>query len=333
MGASLLVLFALMMVSRSAHEQALEVLSRRLDAAGTPENAGIHGPESIAWRVNAEVTNFLGAGCAVLMQLAHPYVAYGIAEHSSALGDIRKRFVGTFESVYRMTFGTRGEALASARTIHRVHSHIHGVLPSSIGRFHAGHRYHANEASALRWVYATLVSTAMAVQTETGLRLTPEEKAQFYRKSKNFALLFGLTDEMLPTGLEEFEAFIREQVSGDSIVVSRPAREIASYLMTAPVRSLKPAFVIYRAVTAKFLAPQLRHAYGLPYGRKEAALAKLALGASIPLRALSPVGMRLMPAAVRAETRLGIRSPNRLSPVVEKALLRGLDAWPKDAGR
>ena len=325
-----MLLFPSMMITRSAHEEALGVLSERLDASGIAENAGIHGPQSIAWQVNAELTNFLGAGCAVLMQLAHPYVAHGIAEHSTALGDIRQRFVGTFESVYQMTFGTRSEAFQSARTIHRVHTHIHGELPSAMGRFEKGHRYHANEVGALRWVFATLVSTAMAVHTDTGLRLTPQAKEEFYRASKNFALLFGLTDEMLPATRSDFEIFVREEVRGDSIVVSQPAREIANYLMTAPVPSLEPVFLIYRALTAKFLAPTLRSAYGLRYGRKEAALATLAMGVWGPLRTISPAGIRRMPDAIRAETRLGLRRPNRLSTLVESALLRGLKAWPSN---
>lgn len=317
-----------MMVTRSAHEQALHELCLRLDQAGIPQIAGIHGPESLAWRTGAEASNFVGAGCAVLMQLAHPYVAHGIAEHSTALTDIRQRFVGTFESVYRMTFGTRAEALASARTIHQVHSHVHGTLDAPIGRLPAGHRYHANEVSALRWVYATLVSTSMAVHTEAGLRLSRDERAEFYCESKNFALLFGLTEPMLPATFADFEMFVHEQIHSDSIVVSRPARDIARYLMTAPIRSLEPAFTIYRAVTAKFLAPKLRRAYGLPFGTREAVLAKVALAALKPLRSLSPAGVRLMPDAVRAETRLGLRRPNRLSPLVEKALHRGLDVWP-----
>tara|TARA_R110002096_G_scaffold44526_13_gene120572 strand:- start:175790 stop:176761 length:972 start_codon:yes stop_codon:yes gene_type:complete len=322
-----------MMITRSAHEKALGILSKRLDVAGIPENAGIHGPQSIAWQVNAELTNFLGAGCAVLMQLAHPYVAHGIAEHSTALADIRQRFVGTFESVFQMTFGTRSEAFQSARTIHRVHTHIHGTLPSAIGHFESGHRYHANEASALRWVFATLVSTAMAVHTDTGLRLTPHAKEEFYQASKNFALLFGLTEEMLPATRSDFEVFVREHVRGNAIVVSEPAREIASYLMAAPMRSLEPAFLVYRALTAKFLVPSLRRAYGLSYGRKEAALAALALRVWGPLRTISPAGMRQMPDAIRAETRLGLRRPNRLSTLVESALLSGLKAWPSNDGK
>ncbi len=316
-----------MLLTRSAHEEALAQLVRKLDARGLSEASGIHGPDCIAWRVSAEVCNFLGAGCAVLMQLAHPYVAQGIMDHSTALSNVQRRFVGTFESIYRMTFGTRAEALASARTLFQVHSRVHGVLPQTVGVYLAGHRYHANEVGALRWVYATLASTAMQVHSVAGLGLGRDDLAEFYRESANFAALFGLTDTELPATLSAFEHYVEAELESSRIVVTDAARTIARHLLTAPTPSLRPAFTVYRAVTAKFLAPQLRRAYDLPFGAREAAIARLALTASTPLRSLSPEGLRLMPDAMRAEARLGLRRPSRLTPVLEKALLVSLEAW------
>jgi len=282
----------------------------------------------MAWQVNAEVANFLGAGSAVLLQLAHPYVAYGIAEHSQALTDVRSRFVGTFQSVYRMTFGSRSQALQCARVIHQVHSRISGSLGEGVGRFAEGHHYHANDVGALRWVFATLISTALQVHTSGGLRLSPLEKSEFYLESKKFALLFGLRGEMLPVDLDEFEAYMREQRSGDALGVSRPARDIAHFLLTAPYSSLEPVFAVYRSVTAKFLGARLSSAYGLPFGAKEQALASLALGAARPLRRLSPAGLRRMPDALRAESKLGLRRSSRISPWFEQLVHRSLERWP-----
>ena len=47
--------------------------------------AGIFGPESITWRINRESALFLGAGRAALLQLAHPWVATALVEHSTLL--------------------------------------------------------------------------------------------------------------------------------------------------------------------------------------------------------------------------------------------------------
>ena len=153
-----------MIVTASVHERALAGLVAQLDEAGLSESAGIHGPDSPMWQMNAQLSNFLGAGRAMLLQLAHPYVAYAIAEHSTTLSDVRGRFQATFENVFGMTFGSRSQALASARRVHRVHARIHGKIPVTAGRFAAGHRYHANDSDALLWVHATLIGTALRIQ-------------------------------------------------------------------------------------------------------------------------------------------------------------------------
>src|SRR5579863_1863378 len=68
--------------------------------------AGIFGPSSISWRVNREAALFLGAGRASLLQLAHPWVAAALDQHSNLRSDPLARFHGTFRVVFTMIFGT-----------------------------------------------------------------------------------------------------------------------------------------------------------------------------------------------------------------------------------
>jgi uncharacterized protein (DUF2236 family) len=116
--------------------------------------AGVFGPASLTWRIDREAAIFLGAGRALLLQLAHPWVAAGIAEHSRTLADPIDRFHRTFNTVFTMVFGTLDSALAAARRLHRRHGAVTGMLPSTAGRYAAGSAYRANEVSALRWVHA-----------------------------------------------------------------------------------------------------------------------------------------------------------------------------------
>jgi uncharacterized protein (DUF2236 family) len=60
-----------MLVSPEDFERRLEIV--RAAAAGPRE--GVYGPASVTWRVNREAAIFLGAGRALLLQLAHPWVA------------------------------------------------------------------------------------------------------------------------------------------------------------------------------------------------------------------------------------------------------------------
>ena len=80
-------------IDAAALEQSLEVV--RAHAAGS--EAGVFGPNSQIWRIDREAAAFLGAGRALLMQLAHPWVASAIAQHSTALSDPIGRFHGTFQ--------------------------------------------------------------------------------------------------------------------------------------------------------------------------------------------------------------------------------------------
>jgi len=53
----------------------LEVELRFVRGHAAGSLAGVFGPDSATWRVNREAAIFLGAGRALLLQLAHPSVA------------------------------------------------------------------------------------------------------------------------------------------------------------------------------------------------------------------------------------------------------------------
>jgi uncharacterized protein (DUF2236 family) len=65
------------------------------------------------------------------------------------------------EIVFTLVFGSLDQALAASRRLHQRHNVIEGVLPEAIGSYPAGSPYEANEQSALMWVHATLVDTAL----------------------------------------------------------------------------------------------------------------------------------------------------------------------------
>lgn len=279
------------------------------------------------WKLNAGLDNFLGAGRAILLQLAHPYVAYAIADHSTTVSDVRKRFQATFENVFGMTFGSRAEAIAKARKVHAVHARIHGILPTRIGRFEAGHRYHANDSDALLWVHATLIGTALHIQKLTHKSRSTGELEELYEASKRFALLFGLDEALVPRSLKDFDSYTADTIAGDMLAVSQPAREMATFIFEAPRHNLRPAFAIYRAITASLLPPRLAEAYGMPCGARERAIAALVLrGAGLGLPRL-PEGLRMVPAAMQAEVRLGLRKESRWTQIVERGMQAGLGAW------
>ena len=50
---------------------------------------GLYGPENKVWEIARESSAFFGGGRAVFLQLAHPYVASGVEQHSTVANDIQ----------------------------------------------------------------------------------------------------------------------------------------------------------------------------------------------------------------------------------------------------
>src|SRR5262249_52101330 len=85
-----------MIVTRQELEAGLAALAVEV----RDPRAGIYGTDSLSWQLNRELGNFLGAGRAALLQLAHPPVAHAIAEHSTTRADVRTRFRRTFANIF-----------------------------------------------------------------------------------------------------------------------------------------------------------------------------------------------------------------------------------------
>src|SRR6266581_5545655 len=88
---------------------------------------GYFPPESVIRRLgNSPITPFLGGGTAVLLQVAHPLVAAGVAEHSDFRHDLWRRLARTLRALYLITFGTKQEADRAGAAVQAVHEHVHG---------------------------------------------------------------------------------------------------------------------------------------------------------------------------------------------------------------
>ena len=309
----------------------LEAEIERACAGVTVPAHGIFGPESVTWRVSRDSIVFLGAGRAALLQLAHPYVAHAIEQHSETRRDPIGRFNRTFLHVYGMIFGDVDEAVAAARRVRGVHDGIHGVVDEDVGRLGRGHPYHANDPSALLWVYATLIETSvMAFEIGFG-PLSAADRERYYQEAKRFGRLFGLGDSVLPPTWPAFAAYCARMVAGDELAVGRPAREIAGFLLSPPSPVFRPAMRWYRALTAGLLPPRLRAGYGLPFTRADALLYEGSLRALRAGWRHLPERLRHRPEYVEAERRLaGKPGPDRVGRALQQVVLEGIR--PRVAG-
>ena len=245
-------------VSREDLERELQAI----EAHAPGQIEGVFGPASLTWRVHREAAIFLGAGRALLLQLAHPWVAAAIAEHSGTLADPIGRFHRTFNITFTLVFGTLDQALRAARHLHRRHSAIQGVLPKAVGPFAAGSHYRANDVAALRWVYATLIESALMAHDLVLPAVTAQERELYYGESRRFAALFGVSASALPPDWAGFAAYCEAMGQPGSLAVSDAARAIAAQIFAGSglwVRA--PRW--YGALTAEMLPQHLREAFEL----------------------------------------------------------------------
>src|SRR5436305_14378655 len=145
------------LVSRSDSESLIVAVEQ----ASADPRAGIFGPAAMSWKINRESALFLGAARAALLQLAHPWVATALQQHSSLMAQPIERFHNTFRIVFAMIFGSLGQAAAAARHLYALHTRIRGEMTEDVAAWPRGSAYEANEIAALRWVYATLVESAV----------------------------------------------------------------------------------------------------------------------------------------------------------------------------
>ena len=80
---------------------------------------GFYGPHSVMWRINREAV-LLGAGPAsLLLQVAHPLIAAGVAQHSDFASDPFGRLRRTLATTLDLVFGDGPTAERAVRRLNR----------------------------------------------------------------------------------------------------------------------------------------------------------------------------------------------------------------------
>lgn len=292
----------------------LEASLARLRADCEDPRAGIHGPGSAAWHLERDAVIFMGGGRAVLLQLAHPFVAYAIAQHSRTREDVMGRFQRTFDNVFAMSFGDLDHAFAAARRVHNIHSRITGTIDEDAGAFPAGTPYSANDVDAQRWVYATLIDTVVAVHERVRGPLPLALKEAYYRDSWSFARLFAIPDDALPPSWGAFQAYVARTLASPILTMTRPARELGGFLFGGALGGA------VAAVTASLLPARLRADFGLAWGLRERALAGATMATARAATALTPQAARDLPAYRDARRRLRGLPPSKVSQWLDARL-------------
>jgi uncharacterized protein (DUF2236 family) len=232
-------------------------------AAPLPPGQGLFRADSWLRRLAGESVLLIGGGRALLLEIAHPLVAAGVAEHSRFREDPLGRLQRTLDAMSAIAFRDRPAALEAARRVERAHLRVHGHLAERAGRHPAGTAYSGRDPELMLWVWATLVDTALVVTDRFVGPLAPEARESYYADQCVVARVLGIPSELVPADHAEFCAYFDGMLASDALAVTGTAREIASAVLDPPLRL--PATGVARLVTAGLLPARLREPFGLAW--------------------------------------------------------------------
>lgn len=257
-------------------------------------------PESMIWRVDREMALLLGGGRALLMQLAHPKVAAGVADHSRFRQDPLARLIQTMDTMWSIVFDEVPRAQASLDRLRRIHRSVQGGVKQG-DLLPAGTSYTAQDPELLLWVHATLIDSALVAYERFVEPLSPQKKREYYNDTKRLAMLLDVPPANIPPCLEAFEDYMREMIESEAISVSSTARGLAEDILHPRPLVLKLGGPLSAFITVGLLAPKLREAYGLKWDKRREKALKFLSGAIRTVVPFVPPVFRVVPHARAAE--------------------------------
>jgi uncharacterized protein (DUF2236 family) len=229
-------------------------------------DAGLFGPGTVTWRVNREGALLIGGGRALLLQVAHPLVAAGVAEHSNYREDPWGRLYRTLDLTTRIVFGTTEQASEAAERIWNVHGRVRGVTTEDGGRYPRGTPYDARDPELLMWVHATLVDTTMLVYTRYVGPLPVAERDRWYEEQKLLGEQFGVPRERQPETWADFRRYFDEMVERE-LAVTDALRDVVDATLRPELPIVARPLVEAANLASVGLLPEtLRDELGLSWG-------------------------------------------------------------------
>jgi uncharacterized protein (DUF2236 family) len=266
---------------------------------------GFYGPDSMMWRINREAV-LLGAGpAALLLQVAHPLVAEGVAQHSSFEQDPWRRLHGTIRTTMALVFGDGAAASRAIKRLNSVHAVVRGDVLDAQAR-HVAWAYRALDPELLLWVQATLIVTSVAAYQRWVGPLSGDERGRFWQEARTVGVRLGIPLSLSPADWPALEAYWRRMLAVDGpIHVTPTARRLARLIVRPPLPFVPGPLVDLAALPGLALLPQrLRDEFGIPWGARRAAVARAESYALSRWTKVVPRALRSMPQALSADRRV-----------------------------
>lgn len=203
--------------------------------------------------VSLESFIYLGAGAAVLLQMAHPAVGAGVAEHSATLQRPLDRLRNTMAYIYALTLGSEDDRRAIVRLVNRAHGPVRSE------------RYDAFDPGLQLWVAATLYRGGVELAELFHGPLPAPVADALYREAAIYGTALQMPASLWPADREAFEAYWDRTLA--TLRVAPPVRAYVDALLgggAVPwwLRGLMP---LQRFFTRALLPATVRDAFGLSW--------------------------------------------------------------------
>ena len=209
-------------------------------------------------RISPEAGLLLGAGRAILLQLAHPSISRAVAEHSNFTNNPLFRLTHTLMFVYALSNGDEAQRQKIIAHVNAAHRPVHAPRDKSTGQ----PAYCAFDPQLQLWVAATLYDSARVIGAKVLPNFDEFDDEQLYQQYVVLGSALQMPQQFWPVDQAEFETYFHATLQ--SLEVTAQARDLAQQLFTganAPwwIRLLLPAA---RIVTIAELPATLREGYG-----------------------------------------------------------------------
>lgn len=250
-----------------------------------------HVDEDLFRALAAEAVVLVGGGTAILLQLAHPLVAAGVAQHSNFADAPMRRLWGTLEFVTAAAFGNETEWQFVCDRVNRRHDSVIGTTSTGIA-------YSANQAELQYWVAATLCWAAIRAHRRVyGRRLVNRDSVdEIVREFGRLGTGLRMSSDAWPQTAAEFDR--RFAVSLTQLQVTEAARHAKTELFAArnAPRWLRAVMPIAISLALDLLPSEIAAAYGHPPTRARRFIAALAWMPIVAAGHLLPRCIRSLPA-------------------------------------
>jgi uncharacterized protein (DUF2236 family) len=220
-------------------------------------DAGLFGPDSVAWRLHADPSMLVGAMRALLVQALEPRAMAGVVQHSDYKADPWGRLNRTIRFVLHTTYGDTPTAEAACAAVRRIHDRVHGVDPVS------GRSYSAHDPDLLLWIHAVEVHSAVFSYRSYAGRLAYEDADRYVDEMVRVAELLGMPPEIAPRSMGALRQYLH---SVEGLQATPGARESMRLIMAPPLPlPLRPLWVLPAGAAVASLPRFARRMYGLPW--------------------------------------------------------------------